>query len=620
MTSTRHIAAPLAAAILSILLANCAGGGPKAIPSPGSSSGPVTPSGKASLTATVDLSSGVTLLSKKARTSSAHGQRLKVAGVRTAASVTQIGSVVFDGWLYPSYAGAVPVEDRVIVNTSSVPSTASLTFNNIPAGNNEWVIVGVSAYDSPNATGSSVYLGELGGLANLGQPPAYVTVDAASTQRLQVALNAMYQGLFSTYDLQNRPLDSILSSYIAGSGQTVDSATGLFSQSAMGQLMNGLYNNSQYSHTMQVKSNNTSAASLATIVWDYRNPNEVNYVANVTSIWWDFPMGSPGSGTLGFGIVGNPMRSDGAGTPRTVPSANQPSPVPYYVGAESFDATTGSVTIQHVYGGNLIVGMATLPSTTSSVPPFYGGLVSAPAGWYNVAPVQTVNYANTTITMTVNDPQAAAFGGRVLYYNTYPIGATFNTYCSASAAFCVSSQITAVDPNAGTVTLAINQFNPFALLPNQLQLCADYDCVGISNGATATVRSPFYDAGTNLSYYNWSPCASCGGAATSVTAAASGYTLAYSGGTNGWITTTRASYAHPNLPINISNSSPVGTTWYVQANCAGQTYQNTGVQSGGYARVVMSSVPSIVQCGVMNIGFSLPSGSPSSGSILMYSL
>jgi hypothetical protein len=133
------------------------------------------------------------------------------AARRRTTGVGSFQSLVFTGTLYPGYAGALPVTVNVTQNTTALPPSVTLSFNNVPTGNNEWVLIDVEGYASPSGAGSRSDLGQLGGLISVGALPGAITVDGGSTLRLQLALAAMGDGLISTYDLVNETnLDSDL--------------------------------------------------------------------------------------------------------------------------------------------------------------------------------------------------------------------------------------------------------------------------------------------------------------------------------------------------------------------------------------------------------------------------
>jgi hypothetical protein len=593
-----------------LALGGCSGGGGSA-PKLGSTSGSTTSGGSsATLTVRVNLpaSGALPLFTKRARQDAA---KLR-AGTRHAQSIT-LGSVAFVGTLYPGYAGATPVSTTLVQNTSSLPSSVSLGFNNVPAGNNEWVVVNVVGYDSPNATGSSYDLGQLGGLASVGAPPALASIDTNSTLRLQVELSAMYAGIISTYDLQNTSaLDGNIGGFILGNSPSP--ATGLFTNTQLDTFLNGLY--PIFSRTLAI-SGSTLTTSTASLVYDYRNPVETDFVQNVTSAVaqleaLDEPLASGVGEQIPY-VYGNPFDFlNGAATAPHTPPSGQQTAVADAVFAEEFDAPTGAITLQHVYGGNLIVGMSSLASPTSIPPPYYGGFISVAGRAQSNTTNAVVPIGNTTANITFNDPQWAAVGNNDIPYEPVePSNDIFDYSCLAAQ--CLNFNELSISGGSPTqVTVAQDTWNPWALTGSSWEMCVGLDCFAVVNGATYTSRSPFYDNGGKLGYYNWHATS---GAATAVTQSGTQYAIAYSGGTSGYIGTSVAAWYAPGMVVSVTSTAPAGTIWYLTVSCPDGTFQNSGVEQGGVAKFAMASLSTIEQCSSTQIGFGLPSGSASSGTI-----
>jgi hypothetical protein len=87
-----------------------------------------------------------------------------------------IQSIVATGTVYPGYSGNLPVTVSTTINTTSIPSSIALSFNNVPTGNNEWVTVDVQGYDGANGVGSHYDLGQLAGLVNIGSSTTSATI------------------------------------------------------------------------------------------------------------------------------------------------------------------------------------------------------------------------------------------------------------------------------------------------------------------------------------------------------------------------------------------------------------------------------------------------------------
>jgi hypothetical protein len=532
--------------------------------------------------------------------------------VRHRLSVT-LGSVAFNATLYPGYAGATPVSTTLVQNTTSLPSSVNLGFNNVPAGNNEWVTVDVVGYDSAGATGSHYDLGQLAGFASVGSPPALASLDVNSTLRFQVALAAMEAGIISTYDLQNTSaLDANIGGFITGSSP--NPSTGLFTNAQLTSFQNGLY--PIFSRTL-VLTGSIVTPSTASIVYDYRQPTENAYVANVFASAYALQVEgfaqAPREGESTPLVYGSPFYGayQSPGAPPHTPPSGQQNASPEFVEALEMDASSGSITIQHVYGGDLIVGLAAQPTTTSFGPPFYGGFIGLGGRPQSDTTNATIPISNTTVDMAFVDPQWAAFGA-TRESGVYPADDAYGYNCQGGS--CPESEaITVTGTSSTEVTVAIDAWNPLGLSSSGLRICTGIDCFAVSNGTQDTSRSPFYDAGTKLSYYNWAPA---GGAVTNVSAGTGLYHVAYSGGTSGYISTSTPAWFFPGMVLFVATSAAPGTTFYVTAGCPTGTFQNAGtVGTSGIANITMTSIPSTVQCGTTQIGFALPPGSVTSGTV-----
>jgi hypothetical protein len=604
----------------SFLVAGCSGGGanrsggglmPAAVPT---ADAPQSRGARVTLKVLTPQSGAFLALTKRAK--SDHAKAYRRLGKRFKAAET-LGSVVFSGYIYPSYAGANVVYSTVTVNSSSVPSSVTLEFNNVPAGNNEFVLVQVEGCDSPSGTGSCLALGDLGGLVNTGSAPAYGTITAASTLALQVAGSGILAGIVSLYDLENQ---TTLANDLPGvySGTSPDPNTGLFSDAQLSTILTQLA--SIYNRTLVV-SVNTQTPSEVSLVWDYRQQSEVNFVSNGYQLFSSQIGINPDDSPIS--VYGNPFFGSVAKVPLHTPYTS-PTAAPDEVEAELYPTANGSVTFQHVYGGDLIVGAATVPSATSPTPPFYGALEGvAPRAPGNSTTSNLTISGTAQITMTVTDPQAAAFGSAGF---SQQITATtgFNYGCiDDSSTLCNLPEVSVGTPSGSSFPVTIGTWNPWAVTSG-LELCGSMNCVPESSGGSATFQEFFYDTGSNLSYFNWKPATaySLAGSITGVaTDPTEGYDISYSGGTNGFIATTTTTYFKPGQIVKILSNSPTGTAWYVDALCNGQTYTATGNSNNGDDAVLsMTSIPATVQCGAVLVGFSLPSGSATSGTVILYSI
>jgi hypothetical protein len=545
----------------------------------------------------------------------------------------QLGSIVFTGTLYPGYAGATPVVASSTLNTTSLPIGVSLGFNNVPAGNNEWVIVDAVGFDSANGTGSRYDLGAFAGLASTGSPPAFATLDGGSTLRLQLALEAMGYGILSTYDLQNETsLDTDLGNLIGNSGQSANSATGLFTNSQLTSLIATMY--AQYNRTLTIQGS-INAPEVASLVDDYRSSVEDDFVENVNSTEYALsPLDNPPVAAPYPVVYGAPTyydnqdeeilavvnRNRAALPPHTPGSGGGPGEGNgglYYV-AQEFDASGGSVTLLHVYGGALIVGMSAQPTTTSTPPPFYGGFVGLGGRAINDSTTETVPISTTDVGMSITDPQTVAMGYDPYSYDQLeelPANDIFEINC-AYVTRCIDPTYNLAVTIVGNVeNVTLDSWNPWALLSSSLEFCTGIDCFPVQNDGSYTARSPFFDSGADLAYYGWS---AAGGAVTTVTQVGDGYQVAYSGGTSGYIGTTHSDVFFQGQQVEILSNFPNGTILYLNATCAPNgNIAATGIVKGSETEIYLTQAPAVVSCSSTSIGFSLPSGAPASGSYII---
>jgi hypothetical protein len=604
-----------------LLLAGCGQqhGSTALLPGATPSTAPNNPSSaQSSLSVRVLSAGGLTAMTRAARHDASRAYRTPLGGRRTLSVAIQ--SVVVTGTVFPSYAGAQAVTSAATQNTTSIPSSTTLTFNNVPVGNNEWVVADVVGYDQPNGAGSHVDLGELAGFVNVSSSPSSVAIDTGSTRRLQVGVSGMLQGILSSYDIKNETtLDADLGAVI--SSAAADPNTGLFSAAQMSSFMSTLYQT--YNRTLSISTGSTNPA-LATLVYNSSDGSEKNYAYNaiqtnaLNANFAQLGTQSPTAGNVSLRVVGNPFSGVLQSLLHT-PSAT-PSPAAVEVHAEGVAAPTGSVQIQHVYGGGLIVGMKGTVAADIATGAFTGGLQTLVGRAPGDSSTVTVGLQPSKITMTMQDPQAAAFVGAP-YYQMSP--ATTQAYlldCNYSNSTDCRYGGSAISGVVGTaVTMVFDSFNPFGLPAASFQVCTGLDCFPLVNGATNAVRYPFYDGGNSLSFYGWAPVA--GSAVTAISQPLSGgYALDYSG-SSGAIQSATPAYFHPQQDIQVLSDAPAGTTWTATITCSGQVLQNTGVQQGGgFADIYVLNVASVTQCSPINIRFTLPAGSDLAGTLTISGL
>jgi hypothetical protein len=609
--------------LVAVLAAGCSGSG--ITPRTGST----TAQGASQITVTANIAKSGLAFFRHDGTAAAAAKRKRL-------SVGGFKSLVFTGTLYPGYAGALPITVNSTINATSLPSTVTLGFNNVPTGNNEWVIINVVGYDSPGAGGTYSTLGQLGGLLSVGSSPGYITVDGGSTLRLQLALFGMADGLISTYDLVNETsLDSDLGGFIGASGTPTDPGTGLFTYDNITRLLDNLA--AIYNRTITVQGS-IATPSTVWVTWDWTNVNERNFSSNVLSTLYEF---DPYNGTkLSFPIVvGAPVSVYDEGSevaPHTPASGANATAA--YVYALGFDASNGSTTINQVYGGSLRVGVSSQSSATASGPPWYGGYASVVERGKNNSSTVNVNVSNSTDTMTIDDPElsylgAQDYGAELDPNGTYlgPTNPVFYASCETSRCFGAYSENQGVNThlvphNDGTSTLSFDQFNPWGVPTNAMEYCqlGSNECLPLSTNGTITTHEPWFSDVEDGNYWNAAPSS---GDVSAVTVTGGQYKVTYSGGLSGYIAFSLPSnspqYFYNGQELEFFTTMPTGSTVYLDANCGTAAYQTTSPVAGPYGTTVLfrlNSVPGLVTCQSTVLGFTLAPGSPSSGSFTIGSI
>jgi hypothetical protein len=603
-----------ACVLAAVLAAGCSGGGT----APGARPGTATSQGASQVTVTANIAkSGLAFFR--------HNGTAAAAAKRKRLTVGGFQSLVFTGTLYPGYAGALPITVNSTINATSLPSTVTLGFNNVPTGNNEWVIINVVGYDSPNAGGTYSTLGQLGGLLSVGSSPGYITVDGGSTLRLQLALFAMSDGLISTYDLVNETsLDSDLGGFIGASGTPTDPTTGLFTYDNIARLLDNLA--AIYNRTITVQGS-IATPSTVWVVYDWTNVNEKNFSSNVGSTVYQF---DPYNGTaLNFpSVVGAPYSYYESGVPPHTPASGT-NPTSGDVEAEGFDASNGSTTITQVYGGSLRVGVSSQSSATAVGPPWYGGYASVVERGKNNSTTVNVAVSNSSNMMTIDDPELSYLIAEDPY-ETYlgPTNTYFGSYCETSRCFGNYSSNNGGNTyiaahNDGTSTLYFDQFNPWGVPTNAMEYCQEgsNECLPLSTNGTITTHEPWFSDVEEGNYWNASPSS---GDVSTVTVTGGQYKVTYSGGLSGYIAFSLPSnspqYFYNGQQLEFYTSMADGSTVYFDANCGSTQYQTTADVSGTYVRLRLNSVPGLVTCQSTVLGFTLAPGSPSSGSFTIGSI
>lgn len=491
-----------------------------------------------------------------------------------------------DGTLYTGDAAAYELK-----NSTTIPPpadgvyTASVSFSNVPSGNNQWALL---AYTGVAADGSKIALGELGGLINVGGSSTNTaSLTASTTLTLQLFGTLLDSGLITPYDLDNNPnLASDIATTIAGGGVAVNPGTGVFDAGGLQQLFSRV--SPAYERFITVSTNPNTPGNVV-VLRDYTNPSELNLENNMESFLTDIglpPLDTPNAGSFLqriSGVLGFDLQCGGFSVTKGQlhTAGTTVTPVPSVVRTCSVPNPTGTVSVRNVYGGNLMIGATNDPydQNTSWTQPFMGG-------WATVAPrvprlpsvPVLVPTASTELALVVNDPYAAAFPLSAAPYGVFP---TFGTG-PLSGTELTAAKHSAIDPfrfvesgfSGTTETVTIDTFNPWNVPVANLSLCTQPIplFVGMTLPACIAANAPqpfqitrtFTDDGTNLGYYNWVVGGAGGG---SIAADASGetYDVTPAGAGTVTLTTTTPTALFGRTQFAIINDLPVGTLWTVSA-------------------------------------------------------
>lgn len=600
--------ARLAGAAALLLLCACGGGGggsSSSAPGPGVPAAPTTaPRAPSAVTITGTLKgTGPYILTNRRRPDA----------LRRPSSGFTFDHIVVDGTLYTADAAAY-----VLKNSTTIPPpsggvyTASVGFSNVPAGNNQWVIL---AFTGVAADGSKIALGELGGLVNVGGSSTNTaSLTAGTTLALQLFGTMLGSGLITPYDLDNTTnLSDVLAGQIGNSGIAPNPNTGVLDAGGLQQLYTSTAPFFQRSVTI---STTPSTPGSVIILRDYTNTAELNLEKNLESFLGDLGLpllDTPNAGSFllrASGVLGFDLKCGGFavsnGQLRTAGSAG--TPVPALVHSCSVPNPTGTVSVRNAYGGNLMIGATNDPydPSLSWTLPFTGGWTTgAPHAAGSTGPTITVTTASTQLALTVNDPFAAAFTDTASPYGVYP---TFGTG-PLSATELSAAKGSLIDPfryvESGfvgpTETVTIDTFNPWNVSAANLSLCAQPRpffvgivlpaCFPVTGTQPFNILRPFTDDGTDLSYYNWA----VGGAGGTIVPDGSGlgYDVTPAGAGVVTLNTTTPTAMFGRSQIEIFNTLPPGTVWTVTT--VGSVAHTPHTNSGANTLCSCGSTAAIVE-------------------------
>jgi hypothetical protein len=569
-------------------LSACGGGGGGGSASPGAAGVPVTPP---------RAPSSVTISGTIKGTGPYVLEKTRHANATRRTSALTFASIHVDGALYTGDAGAYKLTNQ---KDQSPPSdgvyTASLSFSNVPAGNNQWALL---TFTGVAADGSKIPLGEVGGLVDIGGSSTNTaSLTSTTTLTLQLFATLLGSGLITPYDLDNTAnLSDVLASRITGFGVPANPQTGVFDSGALQQLYDAVA--PSYQRVMTVATSPNTAGSVV-LVRDYTNTAELNLESNLETFLGDIglpPLVPPNPGSFllrASGVLGyDPSCGGFSLTTGQLRTAGPPvTPVPSTVRSCSVPNATGTTSVRNVYGGNVMVGATNDPydSSLSGTPPFTGGWTALAPRAASLTPANVnVATASTELAVVVDDPYYAAFPLSVAPFGVYP---SFGTGPLSATSFTLAKR-SPIDPFryvesgfSGTQeTVLVDTFNPWNVPSSSLALCAQPvplfvgmvlpPCFPLTSAQPFHVVRPFTDDGTNLTYYNWA----VGGASGTIEpdGSGTGYDVTPAGAGTVTLGTTTPTALIARSQFTIVNDLPVGTVWTVTATGAGGgTFTNSG--------------------------------------------
>ncbi|MDB5072477.1 MAG: hypothetical protein JWM87_3588 [Candidatus Eremiobacteraeota bacterium] len=502
-----------------------------------------------------------------------------------------------DGTLYTADAASYTLK-----NSTTIPApsnnvyAASVSFSNVPSGNNQWALL---TFTGVASDGSKIALGELGGLIDVGGSSTNTAaLNASTTLSLQLFGTMLGSGLITPYDIDNTAnLSDVLASTIQSSGVAPNAQTGVFDAGGLQQVYN--FAAPLFQRQMTVSTSPGTPGNVV-LVRDYTNTAELNVENNLETFLGDIglpPLDTPNAGSFLLrisGVLGFDLKCGGFGVSKgQLRTAGVPlRPVPSVVRSCSVPNPTGSVNLRNVYGGNLMVGATNDPYDGNPwTPPFTGGwTTAAPRAASQALPNISVPTASTQLAVTIDDPYYAAFPLSVAPFGVYPLFGTG----PLSATDFGAVKFSPIDPFryvesgfSGTQeTVLIDTFNPWNVPVADLALCDQPvplfvgmvlpSCFQLNAAQPFNILRPFTDDGTNLGYYNWA----VGGAGGTIApdGSGTGYDVVPAGAGTVTLTTTTPTALFARSQVEIINELPLGTVWTVTVvGAANSTRTNTGV-------------------------------------------
>lgn len=391
----------------------------------------------------------------------------------------------FDATLYPGAASALTISHKMTVAAKSAnPNvSASVTFTNVPLGNNEWVIVYLYG---DGADGSQVFLGNLAGMVDAASASPKIVVTPASTLVFQCEMSMLESGLMTAADLESPTVATRVAAAAKAFKIVASPETGEYSSATLLAFVKAWAPSWQRYLLITPNAN----AQYVTVANDATNQaedilqyNENQFYGGLT-YGIDRPYGAPCETDL---YTQNPgkhfMVSHSCYGQWTIDTYDNAPKVP-------------------VYGNALIVGQVNynFPIMTGS----NQKLSNLPAGKSRSVTLGTLTNGQITVKTYAPFNWVEKTGASIVR-NSVPgtivpsgqygdeTGGGYGFYFWPSANWGVSSP-----------GLYAMSWNPWDLPASAFEICSWRNaCVGLSSGKTLTINPPFYDPGSGMHYFGW---------------------------------------------------------------------------------------------------------------------
>ncbi|MBV8491629.1 MAG: hypothetical protein JO199_13975 [Candidatus Eremiobacteraeota bacterium] len=394
-------------------------------------------------------------------------------------------SLLIDGEIWPSYAGAVPITATATAAAPSSSSiTATVTFGNVPKGNNEFVVLSVYGVAS---NGAQTFLGNLSTMANVTSATPKVSATLASTLTFQAMMAVIQAGFFSAADVASSTTQAQVEAEVKAQALKANPATGLYDSETLVAFVQTWEPKIERVVQLTIK----PSADYVTIANDATDAAENMLFLNesafqTTSTLSNLrPYGAPCKSTL----VKGP-----AGLKQTIVATSC-----YAQWPGNYGSTLPAII---VYGGPLLLGQV------SYATPYTGSMQKAgplAQGAKDAIALDNLSSSANALVVT-HDAADWAFGTqpslvRRFYPNSAVLPGTFDATFDPNYGFAAFAP-----GNWGASHPAVDAlaWNPWNLPSTQFQICSwNNACVPLGSTKTLDVNPPFHDPGTKISYYQW---------------------------------------------------------------------------------------------------------------------